>query len=557
MAKRRRKSRPGGKPQPTLELTASEIDPDEGVRIVEPAVEAEVAPANDGKATSPAGLAAQDEPEKAAETPPSAPLTEEEPAEEAPQTSSESDELETTEPAAAAASSPQSPPVTTAKPARGGGIFSHGLAGILGGVLVVLGLGTFGDKIAPVLPAFQAESPQDSALADRLKALEQQFETKLGDSQSAQNIEDLQRRLTTAEQKLAALDGSGKATQKTVDQLQKTIADQLSTRVSAVETELKQLAALDSKQPGSRALRRLERRLNKKLAAVKKELSKQLATSLDANRQAVAKTFVPLKQLPPLNSSIEQLNTELSQLKAGLTELQGLVETLKLRIDTQGQKLAALPNIEQNISNQVAPLAASVNTLQQQVAGLIAREKQAQAEGRNTALAIALGNLKRAVAEDKPYSTTLKAFKRLAPPQLDLTVLEQYQNTGIASLAQLRKSFEAKSQHALAAEQTGSSGGWVDQLMSSARSVVKVKRTGPIAGDSTLAILSRIEEALKHGDLDKVEQEGQGLKGEARKILTPWLQQVAARNAANKTLEAIEQRIMAALGGNSLGRSVN
>ena len=116
-------------------------------------------------------------------------------------------------------------------------------------------------------------------------------------------------------------------------------------------------------------------------------------------------------------------------------------------------------------------------------------------------------------------------------------------------MVKLRKSFSAYSQKALASEHVGSSDSFVDQMFANAKSMVQVRPTGPVKGETTGAVLSRMEYKLGRNDLGGALQESKALQGSAQKAMQPWLKQAASRHGGDSALRALEDKIRNALGG--------
>ena len=95
----------------------------------------------------------------------------------------------------------------------------------------------------------------------------------------------------------------------------------------------------------------------------------------------------------------------------------------------------------------------------------------------------------------------------------------------------------------LDAERAASDDSLWQKFLSNARKLITLRRTGEIAGEDTDAVLARMEERMKRGDLSTVIAEAQGLKGVAADAAAPWLKDASARVATNDLLGALTANI--------------
>ncbi len=559
MARKTHKRRHGGRKAATLDLTAQEIDRDEGVIIVEPGQQASRQEDDDAQGktldsasqdtSSPAEVgtspdAALDEgasvdEEKAEDLPPSAPPTDgsEVPAEE-PLTARQTTATVDTAPE-------DSPPLASPPPRRqaGGGMLSHALAGLVGGALVFLLFGPLSGLLTSVVPALQGGGSPSTVL-DALRGRVTSLERAVTTIQQAGKVDpgalsQLGDRVARMEEQIASLSRAQRALQETAGQMAAsgaaetgdTAPKSLVARIAALENRLRagDDSAITDAQGETGAGR---------LAVLQKEMQAALASLREAPR-------VTPEQIAQLEERIETLLTQTSDLRRDFAGMRSLADAVKTRTDELGARLAALPNID----TRLAPLRERLERLTNEVEGVVAREKAMRAEGRNAALIIALGNLTRAVHSGEAYAGALIAFKSLAPPGTDLTSLERHAQTGLPPLAKLRTHFHKVAHEVQVAETAGEGSGWVGRVLANARNVVQVKSSKPLTGNSTRAVLSRMGAALEKGQLGLALDESRGLNEQARRIMRPWLDRAQAKHAADSFLNHLRTRTLAALAG--------
>jgi hypothetical protein len=194
------------------------------------------------------------------------------------------------------------------------------------------------------------------------------------------------------------------------------------------------------------------------------------------------------------------------------------------------------------------PVNRQIAALEKSISGLIQRESKLQEGSRRTALAIALTSLRRAVDTGSPFAKELDAFRTLAPKDVPLQDLERLKDTGVPTIAALERSFPAMIKAVLDADAAQKQDSVIGQLLSNARSVVRIRRTGEIAGDSTEAVIARMETRVKSGNLTAAVEEAGALKGEPLREAEPWLNQVRARIAVDWAMRRVETELVAFLG---------
>ena len=225
---------------------------------------------------------------------------------------------------------------------------------------------------------------------------------------------------------------------------------------------------------------------------------------------------------------------------------------LKQEITSLGGRLEAVENrpaapagpSPDSLQQAVQPLNARIADLENRVASLNKAQDALRASTGSAALTMAVQNLRRAVAEGKPFSTELKTLASLAPEPLEVAPLEARRDSGLASLAKLQRDFEDASKAALDAAMPSGDGTFTGDLLAKARNLVRVRPTGDVPGDGADAILARAGHRLDSGDLPAAIRETGELSGPPAEAMKPWLTEAKARAAADEALAKIEVRLM-------------
>ncbi len=481
------------------------------------------------------------------------------------------------EAAAAAASAP--PPK---RRSSGGGIwstFTHLVAGVIGGALVLFGA----DKLPPELGLpLAGSSQQTDALDRRLASLESRL------NQSGQGTATLEKKLSGAEARLADLEklrttvasleqrqsvqsATTKSLGEKIAQASTTQADDA--RVTDLEQRLNALVKAGSADPAAAPIAKLaaitgriadlESSVDNQLAGLRtslmQEVDKRVADASEAGEAARSGTqrldrelsrirtdgARSIERIASLQRTAEQLQGTLQAVKDEAASIKRSVADVKSELARELQQVAKLSDLKSALS----PVTGRISDLEQGVKGVVQSEDQRRATARRIILALELGNLKRTIERGAPYPAELSEVQQVADPKLDLTTLERYKDRGVPTLTQLQREFRPLAFDIVEADQHKADANWSDRLLSGAKSLVRIRRTDqdPKA-DGVEAIVARIEAALKNGRLIAVTQEAQKLSPKAREPAQQWLDEVAARAAIDRAIAELESQLKASLG---------
>jgi hypothetical protein len=379
-----------------------------------------------------------------------------------------------------------------ASPAELKAFLTHMAAGLLGGLVGVLAL-AFAWGALPG-GGKKAAAPDLSGLERRLAKLESSPPSADGET------------LKALGERLAALEARPPQTPPDLTDL--------NARVDSLELSLKTLTETASKGgsvPDAAALN----------AAVG-EAEQRLQAKLDAALGDVATVD---------KTAIEDLEQEVAELKKRVGAL------------TDGTSPGAVP-----ADAELAALKARIGKLEAALSGLTAAVDTGVSQAKGAALALAFANLRDAVAAGRPYATELAALITLAPEDNGLAALASHADSGIPTLPELARSFTPASETALASATPPAEASYVDSLLQSVQSLVKIRRIDANAtGDAPSAVLARARADLNQGDLGLAVKEVEGLSGAPREAFAGWLDQARSRLAAADTMNRLESTLLASL----------
>ena len=422
------------------------------------------------------------------------------------------------------------------------GLITHIAAGLAGGI-VVLGIAT---QFGWIAPAGDVGEMSSAEIAKRLSEFEKRLDAPGPEKRLSALLEGLRNRLQKAEQSVGAVQKQTTELAEGTENVENRLQNLLSASKAGGGNSLAAADALNKRIAG------IETRLDGKILSLKRELgdsSKQTADDLSKRvaKKATEDEVEAVRRLlrdgtERFLRDVQTISSETRELRRSLTGLERQVAQLQ----TQSEKVSA-------VSRSLEPVNQRIAALDGLVKGLVSRESKMQAGSRRTALAISLTRLRRAVDAGSPFADELDVVRKFAPKGLLLKELEQVKDTGAQTAAALERSFPVVIKAVLDADTAQRQDSVIGQLLSNARSVIRIRRTGEVAGDSTEAVIARMETRVKSGNLTAALEESQMLKGGALKAAERWLGNVKARIAVDWAMRRVETELVAVLGGVELG----
>src|SRR5262245_321585 len=387
---------------------------------------------------------------------------------------------------------PKKPPPRTS-PTELKGFLTHLAAGLLGGLIGVVAVALFWNK----LPARNATAPDLTTIESRLAKLESEPPPE-GDSAT-----------------LGALDARIKTLEDRKVETPPDLSD-LTSRVTRLEGSMNALAET-AKEGGSVPDAAA---LDAKIGDLEQRLQGKIDSALAAQH---------------------------GESTTDLKDLQKEVEALKA-------KLGALA--EAHLAGDTSDLASQLTTLDQRIAKLEAALPElstaidrSSASAKSGAAAIAFANLRNAVASGRPYAAELAALKALIPDPGDLGALPGHAESGIPTVAELASNLTKLAEKSAVPPPAPTGTSILDSMMASAKSAISIRRIGADAtGDEPPAVLARAGAALNQGDLEAAIKGVESLPAPTRDAFAGWLTDAEARATANDTLSKLETTVLASLG---------
>jgi hypothetical protein len=207
------------------------------------------------------------------------------------------------------------------------------------------------------------------------------------------------------------------------------------------------------------------------------------------------------------NTRIDDLDRAATANKEAVAALQARIAALQQTQDAQAQRLETVVN-EENAKIQTGEK--------------LARRMAAEA-------------LRTTFQRGAAYSDLLDTAERLAGTGPAPEALRRFAGSGAPTATMLLEQFDAIANEIIEADRPATEG-VADWLMQNARSLVTVRPTAPVEGESAEAIVSRIDGALASGHLQAALTEWQGLSAPAKAVSQQWADALASRAEADAAL---------------------
>ena len=473
-----------------------------------------------------------------------------------------------------------------------GRFLSHMAAGVVGAGLALAGAPTIGPVLGldQLLGQQQAANPASSPeIVGRLTALERSMRERLaqpavdtGASQRQQQALDVaQQKVDELTQTVAALrEGQTRLAAETLAAItdlrtaQRPASDP-GERLTRLEEQIAQMAAVAAVNPQQAGRlpqlaqltgkvadleTQLATRLDRLQRDVRQDVESRVGAAADASEAAKAGTQRLDREVAAVKSDAGRLVQRIDQVKGGADRTEEAVKGLETVAEQLKSALAAFKGeVEKelktvarpaDVARALTPVADRVAAIEGGMQGIVRAEEDRRSNAERIVLSLELGNLKRAMERGVRYEAELAEVRRIAGNRLDLAALERHQATGVPTAAELARTFRPVANAVLDLEATPENAGVVDKLVTSAKGMVRIRKTTHEPDDNSAeAVLARMEAALKDGRLGDVAAEARKLTPRLAGPARGWLEKVEARQAVDAALVGIDKALKTSLGG--------
>ncbi len=238
----------------------------------------------------------------------------------------------------------------------------------------------------------------------------------------------------------------------------------------------------------------------------------------------------------------------------------GVDPALSARIEKIEQSLLASAGAaaygQSRSADEIAKLTSAVSTYEDRISrlesSLVESRRTAMAVGKADAFALAVGQLRDALAGGAPFSLELSTVQRLAgtDPRLSAVLgrVAPRAADGIPTRAQLVARLPAAIDAALAARPAAAKGDWIDRSLGALKRWAGIRRIDG-RGEDVEAIVARTEIAGRRDDLATAVKELSQLEGVAGPAVGGWLAAARQRLAAEAARAEISRIVLSGLAG--------
>ncbi|KQU92261.1 phage tail protein [Mesorhizobium sp. Root695] len=272
-----------------------------------------------------------------------------------------------------------------------------------------------------------------------------------------------------------------------------------------------------------------------------------------------------------LSSGLEQVKADVASLKsaiekggagdtAGLAALVDKVAQIETAVAALGkagstapvdlgplnEKLAGLDAQVKSVGEATTAQDGRLTALEQSVSQLSGKVEAAAGQPK-IALAIAASALKAALERGAPFSAELETFAAISPDAPQLATLRTYAEKGVPTRAEIAAQADAAaSAMVTAATPVDENAGFLQNLLSSAESLVKVRPIGAVEGAGAPETVARMEAAVNQGDYAKALSEYDTLPEAAKAAGADFAGKLKARIEVETQVDALISSAMKA-----------
>lgn len=255
----------------------------------------------------------------------------------------------------------------------------------------------------------------------------------------------------------------------------------------------------------------------------------------------------------PLPKSDNNLATRIDGIEKSIAGLRTDLAAAKTQSDRATAEINALKSAPRTAAAVVdlAPITERLNVIERATGDLKSSAAQQNAKPvddpalRRT---VAASLLDTSVRQSEPYAAALAAVKPLATDSAQLKPLDAFATSGVPNDAALSRELLALLPKLMPAQTEAPSpnAGFLDRLQAGAAKLVRIERNDA-AGSGTSSAITRAATAARGNDVATAKRELLTLPPTDRALAQPWLDKLAARDAALAASRQFAADAMAAL----------
>ena len=218
---------------------------------------------------------------------------------------------------------------------------------------------------------------------------------------------------------------------------------------------------------------------------------------------------------PAADSSALEQRLAALEAKGEAPQADGLAEKIAALESTLQSERSAQASVTADLTRRLSDAEAKINEPRDDI---------------EVARAIASAGLKAAIDRGGPFLTELDTLSKVTPDDPAIASLQSFAATGVPSRSELMQKFPDVANAMLSAiNQPDPNQGIMERLTESALSLVKVRPVGNIEGETPEAMIARMENKLRNGDLQGAALEWNGLPEAAKSASANYKKSLDAR----------------------------
>jgi len=251
-------------------------------------------------------------------------------------------------------------------------------------------------------------------------------------------------------------------------------------------------------------------------------------------------------------AAVEKATATLPALSEKVASLEKLEDTNRSRIENLEKAMPVAGGSDGSVvvlgplqdrieaaEKTLASLGVKVDGVSSRLEELAARPPPA-VESERAARAIAIGLLRQGADSGAGFAADLAMLRALGMDGDDVAALEPLAKKGAPTIASLQAAFPSVADAILAATSAlGPDAGFLDRVAAFGSSLVSIRPTAPIEGDTPDAVVSRMQDAVYRADIATALEERGKLPPEGQAASATW----AAAAADRAAIDAIVERL--------------
>ncbi|TPN61897.1 mitofilin family membrane protein, partial [Mesorhizobium sp. B1-1-5] len=239
------------------------------------------------------------------------------------------------------------------------------------------------------------------------------------------------------------------------------------------------------------------------------------------------------------NAGLAALGDKVRQIETAVAALGKAGNPAPVDLGPLNERLAGLDALVKSAGEAAAKQDGRLTALEQSVSQLSGKV-EAQAGQPKVALAIAASALKAALDRGAPFGAELETFAAIAPDAPQLAALRAYAQKGVQTRAEIASQMDAAANAMVAAATpVDENAGLLQNLLSSAESLVKVRPIGAVQGAGAPETIARMEVAVNQGDYAKALTEYETLPAPAKAAGADFAGKLKARIEVETLIDAL------------------